>query len=342
MPKTQTTVPEPAEPPRKSGRLPDNELEDVSVEEESPKRAGPSREERDRMDGRGRSVSKGGKDRKGRKDRGRRRSPSKDGRGKHKELSKSKDRREESLDEKHGTTKCPTCGQRVGGGEHGYETHCKTSKYHMSWDFHLRGMPWNQAQARAHKIWTSWYGTPSREPREPTKLRSRERSGKHSKARRPDRSRSPAKADRSRSKAAKPRDRSRSPRAVKRDRSRSAKTEVRSRTKPKERARSSGIRRRAASATPQPAASVATPAKKKKMGETAPKAEPESSSGSYYTEESEDEAKGKATTAKPAKSAKAASTEGPSMTQLESMAQLYEANASFLRTMTGAKRWAIA
>ena len=338
MPKTTTEVPEPADPPRRSGRRPDGELEEVTVddEEESPKRAGLSREERDRLDGRGRSPSK----RRDRKDRPRRRSKSKgDDRRKHRP-SKSQDRRrEESLDSKHGTTKCNTCGQRVGGGAHGYETHCKTSKYHMAWDFYLRGLAWNQAQARAHKVWTSWYGTPPREPRERTTLRSRDRSDEKKKSRKHDRSRSPKPApppspDRSRSttKAAKRSDRSRPPKGATCDRSRSAKLVE---TKPKERARSSGVRRRAA--TPQPSATTAAQ-KIPKKGETAPKAEPEES-GSYYSETAESsEAEEAPKAKKAAKAAKAASTEGPSKTQLESMAQLYEANASFLRTMTGAKR----
>lgn len=49
--------------------------------------------------------------------------------------------------------KCDVCGQMVGGGEFGYMNHCQTSKFHMTWKFHSRGLPWNQAAARANKEW---------------------------------------------------------------------------------------------------------------------------------------------------------------------------------------------
>ena len=61
--------------------------------------------------------------------------------------------REAVLDEKHGTTKCEICRQRVGGGACGYDKHVRTSKHHLSWEYHLRGLPWSQAQARAAKEW---------------------------------------------------------------------------------------------------------------------------------------------------------------------------------------------
>ena len=107
------SVPEGSPPKRRHDDNDDDDDDDKS---------GPGREERDRMNDRGRARSKG-----------------RTSRRRH-ERSKSEGLESREAEEKFGITKCEICKQKVGGGLTGFENH-------------LRGLPWNQALARANKEW---------------------------------------------------------------------------------------------------------------------------------------------------------------------------------------------
>lgn len=127
--------PEPAEEPPMRSR-------DRDDDEEAEDRNGPSRETRDKGL-RGSSRRPSSRERSPR----RRRHPEPERRRASDKAAKA--------DSAEGDRKtyCEVCGQTTLGGKLGYDMHCETSKFHKKWLYYRQGLPWNQAEARAHKDW---------------------------------------------------------------------------------------------------------------------------------------------------------------------------------------------
>ena len=221
---------------------------------QSPGRDGPSRADRCRLDdedvgARRESRRAGGtveeKPRRDHESQYRRRGDA--GPPRRREATKSDHDRSRS--DSAGKTKCPVCNQTVGGGVAGYESHCHSSKYHMCCQFYQRGLPWKQAQARAHKVWKSLAedrqscsrgfsaapepGEPvdlrEAEPRSSRRSRTPQQKAKREKSKR--RSRDKCKR-RSRDKSQEPRSRDKSQRRRSRDKTAKEETSAASRPKP--------------------------------------------------------------------------------------------------------------
>ena len=55
--------------------------------------------------------------------------------------------------DKYGSNVCETCKKEVRGGKAGMRLHKETSKLHWQYVYWQRGMPWEQAKARAAREW---------------------------------------------------------------------------------------------------------------------------------------------------------------------------------------------
>ena len=142
---------------------PRDDKDDGDDDSDDHGRAGPGREERARMNDRGRARSKSRQPRKHRSS-----------------ASHGSDAHADDYAD-YGITKCQVCNQKVGGGEVGFKNHCRTSKHHLAYEYHNRGLPWKQAVARANKEWVRrWDDFRGRsrtvEPRPPRSNRRRSRS----------------------------------------------------------------------------------------------------------------------------------------------------------------------
>lgn len=106
-------------------------------DDDDEERNGPSRDTREKgLRGKSRSPRR-------REQSSRRKSP----------RTSEKDRKPAADAEGDHKTYCEVCGQTTLGGEYGYQQHCETSKFHKKWLYYRQGLPWHQAEARAHKEW---------------------------------------------------------------------------------------------------------------------------------------------------------------------------------------------
>ena len=78
--------------------------------------------------------------------------------------------------DKYGSNVCETCQKEVGGGKAGMRLHKETSKLHWQYVYWQRGMPWEQAKARATREWEKAM-SPSTVPNRPRRRRDDDDDG---------------------------------------------------------------------------------------------------------------------------------------------------------------------
>ena len=78
--------------------------------------------------------------------------------------------------DKYGSNVCETCKKEVRGGKAGMRLHKETSKFHWQCVYWQRGMPWEQAKARAAREWEKAM-SPSTVPNRPRRRRDDDDDG---------------------------------------------------------------------------------------------------------------------------------------------------------------------
>ena len=146
-----------------------------SASREREERSGPNRTQRDALNDtvRGRTIPsrrERDRDRSRRRSRRHREDRSRSRGKRHERRSKTSADRSgrpvpEPEDDPTARVQCKDCGTWVGGGRFGMQTHCESSKLHLTYLYYQRGMSWEQAKGRAHKQWSKARAsvTPARE-----------------------------------------------------------------------------------------------------------------------------------------------------------------------------------